>query len=87
MLMVKKKVKKYYLRIPGVNVRITVYADFNQFSAKMVLFLGKHYYVGLLFRHKNCILSQTPQFFANFVGKNILKITTSAPGFGLDPDK
>jgi hypothetical protein len=64
---------------PGVDVMITIFGDFSQFSAKklafflntsaMITFLSKFAFVS----------SQKRHFFAKFFGENILKIITLVP--------
>jgi hypothetical protein len=64
----------------GVDVVITIFGNFSQFSAKkLAFFLNTNVMINFfhnlaLFRVKNA------NFFAQFFGENILKIITPVPG-------
>jgi hypothetical protein len=65
----------------GVDVMITIFCDFRQFSAKKIgVFLKNQCYDQLFFKIWLCFETKTPIFFAEFFGKNILKTITSVPG-------
>jgi hypothetical protein len=63
----------------GVDVMITIFCDFSQFSAKNGVFL-KYQCYDQLFSKFSFVLSQKRQFFAKNFAENILKIITSVPG-------
>jgi hypothetical protein len=64
----------------GVDIMITIFCDFSQFSAKkMAFFINTNVRINFfqnlaLFRVKNA------NFFSKFFGENIYKIITSVPG-------
>jgi hypothetical protein len=63
----------------GVDVMITIFCDFCQFSAKKWRFLKNQYYDQIFGIIWLCYESKTP-IFSQFFGENILKIITSVPG-------
>jgi hypothetical protein len=64
----------------GVDVMITIFYDFRQFTAKNgVFFKNQRYYQICAFL--SFVLSQKRQFFAKFSDKNIFKIITAVPCF------
>jgi hypothetical protein len=66
---------------PGVDVMITIFCDFRQFSAKKFAFFSKtNVMVNFLHNLVIFVSSQKRNFFAEFFGENILKIITSVPG-------
>jgi hypothetical protein len=69
---------------PGVDVMITIFGDFSQFSAKKIGVFLKYQCYDQLFSKFSFVLSQkTPiflqNFFAKFFGENIFKVITSVP--------
>jgi hypothetical protein len=57
--------------IPGVNVMITIFCDFGQFSAKKLAFFSKTKVMINFFQNFSFVLSQKRQFFAEIFGENI----------------
>jgi hypothetical protein len=64
--------------ISGVDVMITIFCDFRQFSEKIAFFSKTN--VMLQFSHKLCFESKNAIFVGDVLAKKKLKITTSAPG-------
>jgi hypothetical protein len=64
---------------PGVDVMITSYCDFRQFSAKQLAFFSKTNVMIKILHNLACFESKM-HFFAEFFGENIKKIITSVPG-------
>jgi hypothetical protein len=65
---------------PGVDVMITIFCDFRQFSAKKMAFFSKTN-VMMKFLHNLALFRvKNANFFAEFFSKNISKIITSVPG-------
>jgi hypothetical protein len=73
------EVAQIFTNSSGVDVMITIFCDFYQFSAKNGVFL-KYQYYDQLFSKFSFVLSQKHHFFADKFGENILKIIASVPG-------
>jgi hypothetical protein len=56
---------------PGVDVMITIFCDFRQFSAKKMAFFSKTNGMITLFAKTSSSLSKNANFFAKFSGENI----------------
>jgi hypothetical protein len=56
---------------PGVNVMITLFCDFCQFSAKKIGVFLKNQYYDQIFAKTSCSLSKKRQYFRYFFGENI----------------
>jgi hypothetical protein len=75
-----ENILKIITSVPGVEVMITIFCDFCQFSAKkLAFFLNTNVMINFfqnlaLFRVKNA------NYFAEFFGENIFRIITSVPG-------
>jgi hypothetical protein len=67
--------------LPRVDVTITIHCDFCQFSAKKRRFSKKTNNIMIKYFTQTSGSSSCKkrQIFANFVGENIFKITTSVP--------
>jgi hypothetical protein len=65
--------------LTGVDVMITIFCDFRQFSAQKLAFFSRTN-VMIIFANISSSLSKKRQFFRQFFGENILKIITSVPG-------
>jgi hypothetical protein len=63
----------------GVDVMITIFCDFYQFSAKKLAFFLKTNVTITIFAKTSFVLSQNAIIFAKFFGENIFKIITSVP--------
>jgi hypothetical protein len=59
------------LLLPGVDVMITIFCDFRQFSAKKLAFFSKTNVMIIIFAKTSSSLSKKRQFFAKFFGENI----------------
>jgi hypothetical protein len=66
---------------PGVDVMITIFCDFWQFSAKKIGVFLKNQCYDQLFSKIGSFWDKNANFFAEFFGENILKIITSVPGW------
>jgi hypothetical protein len=74
----------YHVSTPGVDVMITIFCEFSQFSAlKIGVFLKYQCYDQIFFQNLALFWAKNGNFFAKFIGKNILKIITSVPGVAL----
>jgi hypothetical protein len=67
------------LNISGVDVMITIFCDFCQFSAKKLSFFSKTNVVINILHNLALFRVKNANFFAEFFGENILKIITSVP--------
>jgi hypothetical protein len=56
---------------PGVDVMITIFCDFRQFSAKKMAFFSKSSVMINVFQNLAFFETKTPIFSLNFFGKNI----------------
>jgi hypothetical protein len=65
---------------PGIDVMITIFCDFWQFSAEKTAFFSKTNVMINFFQNLALFCVKNANFFANFFGENILKIITSVPG-------
>jgi hypothetical protein len=59
---------------------ITIFCDFQQFSAKKLAFLSKTNVMIKNFHNLALSWVKNANFFAQFIGENISKIITSVPG-------
>jgi hypothetical protein len=65
----------------GVDVMITIFGDFSQFSAKkLVFFLNTNVMINF-FQNLALFWVKNANFFAKIFGENISKIITSVPGY------
>jgi hypothetical protein len=64
---------------PGVDVMITIFGDFCQFSAKKLAFFSKTNVMIKILHILAWFWVKNANFFAEFFGENILKIITSVP--------
>jgi hypothetical protein len=64
---------------PGVEVMITIFCDFQQFSAKKLAFLSKNNVMIQILHNLALFRVKNANFFAEFFDENILKIITSVP--------
>jgi hypothetical protein len=55
----------------GVDVMITIFCDFRQFSAKKLAFFSKNNVMITIFAKTISSLSKNANFFAKFFGENI----------------
>jgi hypothetical protein len=62
--------KKKKRHVPGVDVMITIFCDFRQFSAKKLAFFSKTN-VMIKILHNLAVFSRKRQFFAEFFDENI----------------
>jgi hypothetical protein len=67
-------------RETGIDVMITIFCDFCQFSPKKLAFSSKNNVMIQIFAQFSFVLSQKRHFLQIFFGGNILKIITSVPG-------
>jgi hypothetical protein len=67
------------LRQQGVDVMITIFCDFCQFSPKTLAFFSKSNGIKNLHNLALFLSKKTPKFSPIFFGENILKIITSVP--------
>jgi hypothetical protein len=65
---------------PGVDVMITIFCDFSQFSAKKLAFFLNTNAMINFFQNLALFCVKKANFFATFFVENILKIITSVPG-------
>jgi hypothetical protein len=65
---------------PGVDVMITIFGDFWQFSAKKLAFFSKTNVMIKILHILALFCVKNANIFAKFFGKNIQKITTLVPG-------
>jgi hypothetical protein len=56
---------------PGVDVMITIFCDFSQFSAKKLAFFSKTTVMIKIFAKTSSSLNKKRQFFAKFFSENI----------------
>jgi hypothetical protein len=65
----------------GVDVMITFFGNFSQFSAKKLAFFSQKPMLWSQFLQKLAVVwAKSANIFAKFFGENILKIITSVPG-------
>jgi hypothetical protein len=64
---------------PGVDVMITIFCDFCQFSAKKLAFFLKTNVLIKFLQKSSSSLSKNANIFAKFFGDNIFKIITPVP--------
>jgi hypothetical protein len=64
----------------GVDVMITIFCDFPQFSTKKIAFFSKPNVMIKILHILALLWVKNANFFAEFFGKNFLKIITSVPG-------
>jgi hypothetical protein len=64
----------------GVDVMITIFCDFSQFSAKKLAFFLNTNAMINFFQNLVLFWVKNADFFAKFFGENILKSITSVPG-------
>jgi hypothetical protein len=69
-----------FVVVPGVDVMITIFYDFSQFSAKKLAFFLNTNVMIKFFQNLALFLVKNDNFFAKFFDENILKIITSVPG-------
>jgi hypothetical protein len=55
--------------IPGVDVMITIFCDFSQFSAKKLAFFSKTNVMIIFFQNLASFRVKNANFFANFLAK------------------
>jgi hypothetical protein len=65
---------------PGVDVMITIFCDFYQFSAKKFAFFSKTNVMIKILNNLALFWVKNANFVAIFFGENIFKIVTSVPG-------
>jgi hypothetical protein len=64
---------------PRVDVMITIFCDFCQFSAKKLAFFSKTYVMIKSLHNLALFWAKNDNFFEKIFGENILKIITSVP--------
>jgi hypothetical protein len=74
----KKSPKYRNFTQSGVNVMITIFCDFRQFSAKKLAFFSKTNVMIKIFAKTSSRLRKNANIFAKFFAENILKIITSS---------
>jgi hypothetical protein len=67
----KSKWRKQLFDSPRVDVMITIFCDFCQFSAKQFAFFSKTKCYDQIFAKSSSSLSKIANIFANFFGENI----------------
>jgi hypothetical protein len=67
-------------RPSGVDVMITIFCDFWQFSVKKMAFFSKTNVMIKILNNLALFWVKNANFFAEFFGENILRIITSVPG-------
>jgi hypothetical protein len=65
---------------PGVDVMITIFCDFQQFSAKKLALFTKTNVKIKFLNNLALFWVKNANFFADFFGENILKSITAVPG-------
>jgi hypothetical protein len=64
----------------GIDVMITIFCDFRQFSAKKLAFFSKTNVMIKISHILDLFWVKNSNYFAKFFGENIFKIITSVPG-------
>jgi hypothetical protein len=64
---------------PGVDVMITIFCDFRQFSVKKLAFFSKTNVMINFFQKLALFRVKNAKLFVKFFGENIFKIITSVP--------
>jgi hypothetical protein len=70
--LLSRTLKPIHIARPGVDVMITIFCDFWQFLANKLAFFSKTNVMITIFAKTSSSLSKNANFFAKFIGENIL---------------